>query len=157
MNQVEMPTVDAVADAAKRILDSIKSDPEFGAFRTASLEYSEDWQCFTGFPVVARWSLEADAVPLFEEGLSALALKAAVFEATGDDQVAEIAIAVPVDATGRRGVSPRPGTGSTTRRSSGAAACSPACTSRSAWAVPAGSTASALPGPRPRCVVPGRW
>ncbi|MFF1284337.1 hypothetical protein ACFVY4_26795 [Streptomyces sp. NPDC058299] len=97
MSQVKMPAVDAVAGAAKRILDSIKNDPEFGAFRAASLEYSEDWQCFTGFPVVARWNLEADAAPLFEEGLRALALKAAVYEATGDDQAAEVAIAVPVD------------------------------------------------------------
>ncbi|MFF2205211.1 hypothetical protein [Streptomyces sp. NPDC058145] len=34
----------------------------------ASLQYSEDWQCFTGFPVVARWSLEQDSPALFEEG-----------------------------------------------------------------------------------------
>ncbi|WP_030745719.1 hypothetical protein [Streptomyces sp. NRRL S-31] len=97
MSQVEMPTVDAVAGAAVRILDRIKSDTEFGTFRAASLEYSEDWQCFTGFPVVDQWSLERDAAPLFEEGLRALALKAAVFEATGDDKASEIAIAVPVD------------------------------------------------------------
>ncbi|MGW4883344.1 hypothetical protein [Streptomyces murinus] len=97
MSQVKMPAVEAVVGAAKRILDSIKNDPEFGAFRAASLEYSEDWQCFTGFPVVAHWSLEADAEPLFEEGLRALALKAAVYDATSDDQAAEIAIAVPVD------------------------------------------------------------
>ncbi|CUW29726.1 hypothetical protein [Streptomyces reticuli] len=97
MSQVEMPTVDAVAGVAARILDTIKEDPEFALFRAASLEYSEDWQCFTGFPVIDRWTLEADAEPLFEEGLRALALKAAVYEATGDDQAAEIAIAVPVD------------------------------------------------------------
>ncbi|MGW4886890.1 hypothetical protein [Streptomyces murinus] len=97
MPEIKMPAVDGVADAAKLILSRIEQDLEFGAFRAASLEYSEDWQCFTGFPVVARWSLEADAAPLFEEGLRALALKAAVFEATGDDQASEIAIAVPVD------------------------------------------------------------
>jgi len=97
MSQVTMPSVDAVAGAAKRILDSIKNDEEYSAFRAASLEYSEDWQCFTGFPVVNQWNLESDAAPLFEEGLRALALKAAVFEATGDDQAAEVAIAVPVD------------------------------------------------------------
>ncbi|MDO0927295.1 hypothetical protein QQY24_18435 [Streptomyces sp. TG1A-8] len=97
MSQIELPAADVVADAAKQILDNIKGDPEFPAFRAASLEYSEDWQCFTGFPVVERWHLETDAAPLFEEGLRALALKAAVYEATGDDQDAEIAIAVPVD------------------------------------------------------------
>jgi len=97
MTQLEMPAVDAVANAARRIRDSIASDPQFPQFRAASLEYSEDWQCFTGFPVIDRWNLEADAEPLFEEGLRALALKAAVYEATRDDQAAEIAIAVPVD------------------------------------------------------------
>jgi hypothetical protein len=97
MSQVKMPAVEAVAGAARRILDSVKSDPQFPAFRAASLEYSEDWQCFTGFPVVDRWHLETDAAPLFEEGLRALALKAAVYDATSDDQAAEIAIAVPVD------------------------------------------------------------
>ncbi|MFJ5779750.1 hypothetical protein [Streptomyces sp. NPDC093094] len=97
MSVVELPAVDDVARAATRVLDSIKSDPEFSAFRAASLEYSEDWQCFTGFPIVAQWNLEVDAEPLFEEGLRALALKAAVYEATNDDQAAEIAIAVPVD------------------------------------------------------------
>ncbi|WP_331733931.1 hypothetical protein OG345_40800 (plasmid) [Streptomyces sp. NBC_01220] len=97
MSQVDLPAADAVASAAKRILDSIKDDPQFAEFRAASLEYSDDWQCFTGFPVVAQWNLEADAAPLFEEGLRALALKAAVFEATRDDEAAEVAIAVPVD------------------------------------------------------------
>ncbi|MGW2100327.1 hypothetical protein ACWCPX_22015 [Streptomyces olivaceoviridis] len=97
MTQFEMPSVDAVAGAAREILDTIKSDREFPEFRAASLEYSEDWQCFTGFPVVERWNLEADSAPLFEEGLRALALKAAVWGATGDDQAAEIPIAVPVD------------------------------------------------------------
>lgn len=94
---IQLPEVSTVAGAAKRILDSIKTDHEFPAFQAASLEYSEDWQCFTGFPVVDQWTLESDAAPLFEEGLRALALKAAVYEATGDDQVAEVAIAVPVD------------------------------------------------------------
>ncbi|MFF4823143.1 hypothetical protein ACFY20_08910 [Streptomyces sp. NPDC001312] len=93
----ELPAASTVADAAKTILDGIKGDKEFGAFRAASLEYSEDWQCFTGFPVVAHWSLEADAPALFEEGLRALALKAAVYALTADDQMAEIPIAVPVD------------------------------------------------------------
>lgn len=97
MSQIELPAASTVADAAKVILDGIKGDKEFEAFKAASLEYSEDWQCFTGFPVVARWSLEADAPALFEEGLRALALKAAVYALTADDQTAEIPIAVPVD------------------------------------------------------------
>ncbi|RZU28308.1 hypothetical protein EV284_6474 [Streptomyces sp. BK022] len=97
MSQTGMPAVETVAVAAQQIVDRIKGDPEFGAFEAASLEYGEDWQCFTGFPVVSLWKLETDAAPLFEEGLRALALKAAVYAATGDDKVAEVAIAVPVD------------------------------------------------------------
>ncbi|MFD0032564.1 hypothetical protein ACFVJK_30705 [Streptomyces sp. NPDC127172] len=93
----KMPAVEDVAVEGVRILDSIRNDPEFGAFWAASLAYSEDWQCFTGFPVVERWNLEADADPLFWEGLRALSLKAAIYEATSDDAKSEIAIAVPVD------------------------------------------------------------
>ncbi|GGW47318.1 hypothetical protein [Streptomyces galilaeus] len=97
MSHTELPAASTVADAAKLILDGIKGDREFDPFKAASLEYSEDWQCFTGFPVVQRWNLEADAPALFEEGLRALALKAAVYELTADDRTAEIPIAVPVD------------------------------------------------------------
>ncbi|MGW3572525.1 hypothetical protein ACWDSL_53315 [Streptomyces sp. NPDC000941] len=94
---VEMPSPELVAEGAIQILSLLKGDQEFDAFRAASLNYSDDWQCFTGFPVVSEWKLEKDAAPLFEEGLRALALKAAVHGLTGNEQAAEIAIAVPVD------------------------------------------------------------
>lgn len=97
MSHAELPATRVVADAAKAILDGIKGDHEFPAFETATLEYSNDWQCFTGFPVVERWHLETDAPALFEEGLRALALKAAVHALTADERAAEIPIAVPVD------------------------------------------------------------
>ncbi|MFJ3673658.1 hypothetical protein ACIPSE_45175 [Streptomyces sp. NPDC090106] len=98
MSQAELlPAPAVVADTARSILDKIRNSSEFHAFRAASLEYSEDWQCFTGFPVVQQWHLETDAPQLFEEGLRALALKAAVHQITGDDQLSEIPIAVPVD------------------------------------------------------------
>ncbi|MEU9792863.1 hypothetical protein AB0E27_19935 [Streptomyces sparsogenes] len=94
---VQMPSAELVAEGAVQILALVQADPEFDAFRAASLAYSDDWQCFTGFPVIAEWQLKIDATPLFEEGLRALALKAAVHALTGDDQAAEIPIAVPVD------------------------------------------------------------
>lgn len=94
---VHMPAPELVAEGAVQVLALLQGDPEFDAFRNASLAYSDDWQCFTGFPVVSNWSLESDAAPLFEEGIKALALKAAVFALTNNDQAAEIAIAVPVD------------------------------------------------------------
>ncbi|MFD8865990.1 hypothetical protein ACFV1F_16715 [Streptomyces sp. NPDC059590] len=92
-----MPSPAHVAEGAIQVLALLQADPEFDAFRAASLEYSDDWQCFTGFPVVSEWQLEKDAAPLFEEGLRALALKASVHALTGDEQAAEITIAVPVD------------------------------------------------------------
>lgn len=92
-----MPSPEQVAEGAAQILTILEGDPEFAAFRAASLQYSDDWQCFTGFPVISEWSLERDAEPLFMEGLRALALKAAVFAYTNDCARAEIPIAVPVD------------------------------------------------------------
>ncbi|MGW7102864.1 hypothetical protein [Streptomyces sp. NPDC054838] len=92
-----MPTPAQTAHRAKEILAAIVTDEEFSAFETATLEYSSDWQCFTGFPVIERWNPDADKGPLFTEGLRALSLKAAVFDLTGDEHLAEVAVAVPVD------------------------------------------------------------
>ncbi|WP_407841362.1 hypothetical protein ACE1OC_41040 [Streptomyces sp. DSM 116496] len=92
-----MPTPADVAERAQEVLAAIVADEEFSAFETATLEYSSDWQCFTGFPVIEQWSLDADRGPLFTEGLRAPALKAAVFDLTGDERLAEVAVAVPVD------------------------------------------------------------
>ncbi|MDF3291918.1 hypothetical protein [Streptomyces silvisoli] len=92
-----VPPADVTAERAQQILAAIEADPEFPAFRAATLEYSSDWQCFTGFPVIERWNLDADKEPLLTEGLRALAIKAAVYALTGDENVAEVPIAVPVD------------------------------------------------------------
>ncbi|MFR9727562.1 hypothetical protein ACL02R_30005 [Streptomyces sp. MS19] len=91
------PPAGTVARRATEILTAIKADPEYRAFETATLEYSSDWECFTGFPVISQWHLEKDAPALLEEGLRALVLKAAVYEMTGDEHAAEIPVAVPVD------------------------------------------------------------
>lgn len=97
MSTSTMPIPAQAAGRAMEILAAIRADEEFGAFEAATLEYSADWQCFTGFPVIERWNLDTDKGPLFTEGLRALALKAAVFELTGDERLAEVAVAVPVD------------------------------------------------------------
>jgi hypothetical protein len=94
---IALPPPDQVAERAHQILVAIKADREYNAFEAATLEYSEDWQCFTGFPVISEWHLENDAPALLIEGVRALSLKAAVYEMTGDENVAEIPIAVPVD------------------------------------------------------------
>jgi hypothetical protein len=91
------PAPEKVAERAQQILSAILTDPEFAAFAAASLKYDEDWTCFSGAPVISKWDLESDKSPLLTEGLRALSLKAAVYEMTGDEQVAEIPIAIPVD------------------------------------------------------------
>jgi hypothetical protein len=97
MSAKTMPTPAEVAARAAEILYAIRADEEFEAFEAATLEYSSDWQCFTGFPVIERWNLDDDKRPLLIEGLRALAIKAAVFECTGDEKLSEVPVAVPVD------------------------------------------------------------
>lgn len=92
-----LPAASDVAARAKKILAAFENDPEFAAFKAASLQYDSDWQCFTGSVVVAQYDQEQDKHQLFTEGLRALCLKAAVYEMTGDEKAAEIPIAVPVD------------------------------------------------------------
>ncbi|MEU3461273.1 hypothetical protein ABZ721_15160 [Streptomyces sp. NPDC006733] len=92
-----LPHPHLVADLAVNILQRLEDDTEFSAFHQASLTGADARQCFTGFPVISHWKLEDDAPRLFTEALRALALKAAVYALTEDEQAAEIAIAVPVD------------------------------------------------------------
>lgn len=96
-HSLALPPPGQVAQRARIIMTDLQGDAEYAAFERATLEYSEDWQCFSGFPVISEWHLENDAPALLTEGLRALSLKAAVFELTGDERAAEIAIAVPVD------------------------------------------------------------
>ncbi|MFJ3882957.1 hypothetical protein ACIPW5_36600 [Streptomyces sp. NPDC090077] len=92
-----MPTPTQTAARAREVMDAILADEEFGAFEGATMEYSSDWQCLTGFPVIERWNLDSDKRPLFTEALRALSIKASVFDLTGDERLAEVAVAVPVD------------------------------------------------------------
>ncbi|WP_371800865.1 hypothetical protein OHA38_20290 [Streptomyces sp. NBC_01732] len=93
-----LPAPERVAERAKEIMSAIEADPEFSAFTAAALKYDEAWTCFTGFPVIANWDLDADKRPLLTEGLRALSLKAAVYEMGGQDEdMTEIPVAVPVD------------------------------------------------------------
>ncbi|MFI6607125.1 hypothetical protein [Streptomyces sp. NPDC050507] len=79
------------------MLAAFEADKEFTAFVAASLKYDADWTCYSGTPIISRYNQETDAAPLFAEGMRALCLKAAVFEMTGDENAAEIPIAIPVD------------------------------------------------------------
>lgn len=99
MTTAPMPAPETVAERAKVILESFLADPEFNAFAEAALAYDSAWTCFTGFPTISQWSLDDDKRPLLDEGLRALALKAAVYEQTGDEHLAEIPVSIPVDET----------------------------------------------------------
>lgn len=94
---ISRPAPEQVAGRANEILAAIKADEEFPAFVTATLQYSSDWTCFSGTPIISKYNQGEDKGPLLEEGLRALALKAAVYEMTGDENVAEVPIAIPVD------------------------------------------------------------
>lgn len=97
MPTTAMPAAEAVGARASRILDLIRGDEEFAALRRSSLRYADCWATYTGYPLVARWDLDTDAPVLFDEGLKVLALKAAVYELTGDDIAAELLVSLPVD------------------------------------------------------------
>lgn len=94
---VTMPLAAAVGRRATKILKSIQADTEFAALRRSALKYADCWSTYTGYPLVAQWNLDCDAPALFDEGLKVLALKAAVYDLTGDERAAELLVSLPVD------------------------------------------------------------
>ncbi|RAY15434.1 hypothetical protein DPM19_12140 [Actinomadura craniellae] len=92
-----LPTPEQVAEEAARILDAIHGDPEYQRLLEGCVRYDNDWQCAAGVWTISRWNVRADAAPLIEEALRALALKGAVYKLTGDVAAAELPIARPVD------------------------------------------------------------
>jgi hypothetical protein len=60
--------------------------------------YADCWATFTGYPIIARFDLEADAPSPFAEAMRVLCLKSAVFELSdGDEDAAELVVSAPVD------------------------------------------------------------
>lgn len=93
-----LPHPDRVAERARAILTAVQEHALYKRLTGGGMRYADCWATFTGYPLVARWSLEDDAGPLLTEALRVLALKAAVFELTdGNEQAAELLIAAPVD------------------------------------------------------------
>lgn len=87
----------AVGARAAKILVEVTSHPLHERLTKSSLKYASCWGTLTGYPTIARWNQEQDAPHLAVEGLRVLALKAAVFEATGDEDRAELLVPAPVD------------------------------------------------------------
>lgn len=87
-----------VADLANEYHKRWIQDPAFEEFETATKMYVDCWASYTGYPLVALWSLEQDKAALFVEGLRVLCLKAAVYTLTNKDgKAAELPVSLPVD------------------------------------------------------------
>lgn len=92
------PAPAAVGRRAADILELIKNSDEYTRLADSAQKYADCWATFTGYPIIARWDLDADTAPLFVEALRVLALKSAVFELSGgDEHAAELVVSAPVD------------------------------------------------------------
>lgn len=89
---------EAVGHRAAEILAAMRAHPDYKRLSGSSMKYSTCWATFTGYPTISNWSLDRDAEPLLEEALRVLALKAAVYELSGGDEVqAELLVSPAVD------------------------------------------------------------
>ncbi|WP_018639531.1 hypothetical protein [Parafrankia elaeagni] len=93
----DMPDPFAVAPRAVEIFDAIRDSGEFDRLRASTLKYPDCWATFTGYPIIAEWDLDQDGEHLFDEALKVMAMKAAVYEQTGDERLAELDVSAPVD------------------------------------------------------------
>lgn len=89
--------VQAVGARAAEIYAGIQGHSLYERLTSSSLFYTDCWFTTTGYATVSEWDQEKDAPILALEGLKVLALKAAVFEATGDEKRAELLVPSPVD------------------------------------------------------------
>jgi hypothetical protein len=97
-NRTIRPAVDAVGERAADILERIEADADYPRLRKSALLYSDCWATFTGYPIVCGFDQDKDSPPLFVEALRVLALKAAVYELSDEDEhAAELVVSPPVD------------------------------------------------------------
>lgn len=89
--------VQAVGEQAARIFAGIQAHELYERLTQSSLFYTDCWFTNTGYATVSEWDQAKDAPVLALEGLKVLALKAAVFAATGDEKRAELLVPSPVD------------------------------------------------------------
>lgn len=93
-----LPHADRVGERARQIHTAVQEHALYQRLTGGGMRYADCWATFTGYPLVAHWSLDDDAGPLLTEALRVLCLKAAVYELTdGDEQAAELLCAAPVD------------------------------------------------------------
>jgi hypothetical protein len=97
-NSTTLPAPAEVGERAHQVLAAMQAHELYGPLTGGSMRYTDCWATFTGYPTIARWSLETDQQPLLAEALRVLALKATILELTGgDEQAAELLVASPVD------------------------------------------------------------
>ncbi|GLY03782.1 hypothetical protein [Actinoplanes sp. NBRC 101535] len=89
--------VHVIGNRGAAIFAAVQAHELYARLTESSLAYSDCWFTNTGFATVSQWDQEKDAPVLAIEGLKVLALKAAVFEATGDEVRAELLVPSPVD------------------------------------------------------------
>jgi hypothetical protein len=95
---LKRPNPSAVGRRAAQILDLITASPEYARLVDSATRYADCWATFTGYPIIARFDLEADAPGLFAEAMRVLSLKSAVFELSdGDEDAVELIVSAPVD------------------------------------------------------------
>jgi hypothetical protein len=93
-----LPAPAEVGARARQILAAMQAHELYKPLTGGSMRYTDCWATFTGYPTIARWSLETDQEALLVEALRVLALKATVLELSGgDEQAAELLVPSPVD------------------------------------------------------------
>lgn len=97
-NPVSLPDPAEVGIRAVEIMALIVGSPEYGRLVDSTRKYPDCWATFTGYPIIAKFDLAADAGPLFQEAMRVLCLKSAVYELCGgDENAAELVVSAPVD------------------------------------------------------------
>lgn len=86
-----------IGKLAAQIDHTLRNDPEHARLLNGCKLYNSDWTCPRGVMTIDELDLAVDAEPLLNEAVRVLALKAAVYELTGDETLAELPVSRPVD------------------------------------------------------------
>jgi len=97
MTTTTLPAPSQVAALAAAIHSRLTAWSGFERLRSSSWAYADCWASHTGYPLIAEWDEARDKGPLFDEAIRVLALKAAVWQLTHDDKLAELLVSPPVD------------------------------------------------------------
>ncbi|MBX7471196.1 hypothetical protein K1Y80_34625 [Streptomyces sp. MAG02] len=94
-----LPAPADVAERARAIHADWQADAEMTVVLDGCARYNAEWDDFYGGPLISTYSVEQDSAHMLVDALRVMALKAAVFELTGDELLAELPVPVPIDVT----------------------------------------------------------